>query len=320
MARTHNKGSDRMHSRVFVPTHITGFFEIREHSQPLRHGSRGAGVNLDQGVLTRSEITEGEGLINVQTTGHEDTNHSVITDKTLEIIKRQFPVLIDLEGLNLNGRGWERIDIQIQHEVQLPIGSGYGVSAATALGTSLTLSQLLQLPITFNQAASLAHLAEVELNSGLGDVIAETCGGLAVRIKEGAPGYGVVDRLLTGISGSSNDELFILSKTLGKIETAEVITHPHHKKMINKVGSLLLNQLLQNPTPVEFMKLSLRFARETRLMDPEIKEIVDILNEETMGASMAMLGKTVFALSKDPDTSLEGVSVARIHPYGCKFL
>jgi len=59
---------------------------------------------------------------------------------------------------------------------------------------------------------------------------------------------------------------------------------------------------------------------ETGLLSKEVSEIIDILEDETIGASMAMLGNTAFALSKTPDTTLEDVIIAKIDSYGCRFL
>jgi len=44
------------------------------------------------------------------------------------------------------------------------------------------------------------------------------------------------------------------------------------------------------------------------------------LEDETLGASMAMLGNTAFALSKSPETSLDDVIVAGIDQNGCRFI
>jgi pantoate kinase len=69
-----------------------------------------------------------------------------------------------------------------------------------------------------------------------------------------------------------------------------------------------------------FIKLSRKFAEETSLMNSELHELVEIFDEETMGASMAMLGNTVFALSKTPDISVEDVLISKIDNLGCKFI
>lgn len=67
------------------------------------------------------------------------------------------------------------------------------------------------------------------------------------------------------------------------------------------------------------MDLSFEFARETGLIDPDILEIVEVMKDETLGASMAMLGKTAFAISETPDSSVDGVMVARVDNCGCRF-
>ncbi len=43
-----------MKCSVFAPSHITGFFEIVDHEDPLKRGSRGAGVALDKGVVNKT--------------------------------------------------------------------------------------------------------------------------------------------------------------------------------------------------------------------------------------------------------------------------
>lgn len=292
-----------INSSVFVPSHITGFFEIIHHHNPLKKGSKGAGLVLDKGVLTNFSAIEGSGNHIVKINGKTDSKLASISLKTLELIE-------DYQAL-------DKIDILIEHEFDIPIGAGFGVSAACALGTSLGVTRALQLPLTFNNAASIAHHAEIEMKSGLGDVIAEITGGLVVRIKEGAPGLGITDRIMVN---NPYDDYYILSKTVGELETSQVIDDRKWKKIINQSGHKLFNKLLLKPDILNFMDLSRKFAEETQLMSPEIKELVEIWGEETLGASMAMLGNTAFALSKTPDTSVKDVMVSQIDNYGCRFV
>ena len=298
-----------MKCSVFAPSHITGFFEIKDNKEPLKRGSRGAGIALDTGVVTNLELTDKARLngsnIEVTINGKNDQKNATITHKTLEIMEAKFNINSLLKGTHL----------KIDHDVDVPIGAGFGISAACALGTSLGIAKLLKLNITFNQATNLAHLDEIEMQSGLGDVVAEVNGGITLRIKEGAMGVGVLDKLLP-----KNEDLYIICKSLGGIETSEIIGDPGHKDRINKTGGAMLNQLLKNPVPETFLKLSKKFALNTQLLSPEVSEIVDILEAETMGASMAMLGNTAFAISKTPETSLEDVIVARIDENGCRYL
>ncbi len=290
-----------MNCSIFVPSHITGFFEILDNDNPIKKGSRGAGVVMDKGVITEVEITDGSGA-KIKVNGKNDPRNASITEKTLEILKNNF---------NLEGK-----KIKIEHDVQVPIGAGFGTSAAFALGTSICISNILGLPLTFNQAAQIAHIAEVEMKSGLGDVIGEVSGGIVFRTKEGAPGVGITDKIVL----NDSEELFVISKTFGEINTADIIEDPYHKKKINEMGRNLLQELVKNPKPRKFMELSRKFAENTGLMSDDVKETVEILENETIGASMAMLGNTAFAISESEDTNIEDAIIARIDHRGCRFL
>ncbi len=313
--RGHNKCGDKLQSLVFAPSHITGFFEIVDHQNPMIKGSRGAGVTLDHGVLTQVDIIEGNGEIIIKNNGkinHENYPlEGSVSYKTLDLLKKQFYREIE----------WNNIKIIIEHEIQVPIESGFGVSAGSALGASLGVSKLLKLPLTFNQASAVAHRAEVELNTGLGDVMGSLVGGFPIRIEPGAPGVGKADKLLNvDVSGKGRDDgLYVIYKSMGAIETSSVLKDPAMTNRVNTVARNLLQKLISNPQIPSFMNLSLKFARETGLIHPEILEIVDVMKDETLGASMAMLGKTAFAISETPDSSVEGSVVVKVDNYGCRF-
>lgn len=310
-----------MKCSVFAPSHITGFFEIVDNPNLLKMGSRGAGVVLEEGVTTDVEIKDGNG-VDVKINGKNDPENASITYKTIDLIKRQFdPHQITENKFNeeFNRKITQKFmdkKIVIEHTLNVPIGAGFGTSAAFALGASLGITEVLELPLTYNRATSIAHLAELEMGSGLGDVIAETYGGIVLRLREGAPGSGVVDRMIL----EDYDDLFVISKTFGRIDTSSVITDPLSKEMINRTGQTLLFELLKNPVPDFFIRLSRKFAYETELMNREVLEVVEVLEDETLGASMAMLGNTAFALSESPDTSVEGALISKIDSCGCKFV
>ncbi len=296
---------------VFAPSHITGFFEVVDHPDPLIRGSRGAGVTLNKGVLTQVDVSEGNGEVIIKDNGKLINEkyflESSVSYRTIDLIKKQIETI-----------EWNNYKIIINHQTQVPVGAGFGASAGLALGTSLGLSKLFKLPLTYFQAASIAHHAEVDLNTGLGDVMGAVTGGFPIRIEPGAPGFGRVDKIINGLGNNGND-LFVISKSLGNIETASVLQDPAVINKINSVARHMLQKLLSNPKITHFMDLSLQFAQETGLIEPEIMEIVDVMKDETMGASMAMLGTTAFALSETPDSSVENVMVSRVDNCGCRF-
>ena len=282
---------------VFVPSHITGFFEIIQNSNPLLKGSKGAGITLDEGVVTNTKIKDGNGNIIINVNNKEDSLNT-ISKKTVKII---------LDRYNVNIQDY---DIYINHDSKLPIGAGFGTSAAFALGISFTLPKLMGINISFKEAGEIAHLAEISQSSGLGDVISEMFGGCVIRLHEGSPVKGIIP---------ITKPIYVITKTIGLLETKDIIENPIHQKHINQSGSILLNRLINNPSISNFMKLSRKFANDTQLISKEIAEIINILDEETLGASMAMLGNTAFALSYSPDTTIDNPIITKINTKGIEY-
>lgn len=285
---------------VFVPSHITGFFEIIQNSNPLLKGSKGAGITLDEGVVTNTKIKDGNGNIIINVNNKEDSLNT-ISKKTVKII---------LDRYNVNIQDY---DIYINHDSKLPIGAGFGTSAAFALGISFTLPKLMGINISFKEAGEIAHLAEISQSSGLGDVISEMFGGCVIRLNEGSPVKGIIDKI------PITKPIYVITKTIGLLETKDIIENPIHQKHINQSGSVLLNRLINNPSISNFMKLSRKFANDTQLISKEIAEIINILDEETLGASMAMLGNTAFALSYSPDTTIDNPIITKINTKGIEY-
>ena len=52
-----------MEVSIFVPSHITGFFQIINHNNPLKKGSCGAGAVMDKGVITRIKASKTDNKI-----------------------------------------------------------------------------------------------------------------------------------------------------------------------------------------------------------------------------------------------------------------
>ena len=156
-----------MSNSVFVPGHITGFFTIENHEISLKNGSCGAGFLLSKGVRTTIDDAD-ELIINV------NQGDSTVIDEVLRILE------IDT-------------NFKITQDIQLPIGAGFGTSAASALSLSLALNDFLDLNYPKELCGQIAHMAEVNLGSGLGDVIAQTGHGMVLRVEPGAPGIGKIE-------------------------------------------------------------------------------------------------------------------------------
>ncbi len=265
---------------VFVPGHITGFFTIENHDVSLKNGSLGVGFLLSEGVKTTISPAD---------------------ELTIDVNQADDTVINEVLGI------FEvETDFKITQDIQLPVGAGFGTSAASALSLSLALNEFLSLGYSKELCGQIAHKAEVNLSAGLGDVIAQTGHGLVLRTQPGAPGIGEIK--------SFEHDVFIAWKTFGPIETADIIQDSHHKKVISDVGLKYLELFERDPSLENFLDFSNRFSHETNLMSDEVKDLVDYFNsmDNILGSSMAMLGNTVFAFAYDED-AFKNLDVEDLH-------
>ena len=269
-----------MSNSVFVPGHITGFFTIENHEISLKKGSCGAGFLLSKGVKTT--ISKADEL-----TVDINQGDCTVIDEVLSIME------IDT-------------DFKITQDIQLPIGAGFGTSAASALSLTLALNEFLNLGYSRDLCGQIAHMAEVNLGGGLGDVIAQTGHGMVLRTQPGAPGIGEIK--------SFNHDVYIGWKTFGGIDTASIIRDPHHNEVLSDTGLKYLEFFEEKPSIRNFLDFSCRFSHETNLMSDEVKEMVNYINSRSniLGSSMAMLGNTVFAFAQNED-DLKNLEVENLH-------
>lgn len=258
-----------MSKSVFVPGHITGFFNIESHEISLKNGSCGVGFLLSKGV--RTTISPADKLIVDVNQGDE-----TVIDEVLKILE---------------------IDdaFKITQDIQLPIGAGFGTSAASAFSLTLSINEFLNLGYSEELCGQIAHMSEINLGGGLGDVIAQTGQGMVLRTKSGAPGIGEIK--------SFKKDVFVAYKTFGPIETADIICDPHHKQILSGAGLKYLELFEKEPTLENFLSFSNKFSNETKLMSDDVKNLVDYFNSSSdiLGSSMAMLGNTAFAFAYDED-------------------
>ena len=269
-----------MSSSVFVPGHVTGFFTIENHDVSLKKGSLGAGFLLSRGVKTTI---------------------SPCDELTIDVNQADDTVIREVLGI------FEvETDFKITQDIQLPVGAGFGTSAASALSLSLALNEFLDLGYSQELCGQIAHKAEINLSAGLGDVIAQTGHGLVLRTQPGAPGIGEIR--------SFDHDVFIAWKTFGPIETSEIIQDSQHKKVISDVGLRYLELFENDPSLENFLSFSNRFAHETNLMSEEVENLIDYLNSSSdiLGSSMAMLGNTAFAFAYDED-AFKNLGIEDLH-------
>ena len=150
------------HGCVEVPHHITSIWAPYIRADYLRSGSKGLGIVVSPKLKAcwfKQEIVPPYRPVN-----------------KLAFIKKK-----------------STTNLHIGIKTSLPPGYGYAVSAATFIGYYL-LSGFLTGSRSYLGSLDEAHIAEITEKTGLGDVLAISCGkGVAFRIKEGSPSRGMVE-------------------------------------------------------------------------------------------------------------------------------
>ena len=267
-------------AHAFVPGHVTGFFSAHPHPDPGRAGSRGAGVTLSHGVeVAVAAAAESSVRLNGE------------------------PVEIGSVGHVLDAMG---VSGEVVAETPLPLGAGFGVSGAMALGTALAANHTFACGRSENELITLAHAGDVESGSGLGDVVAQARGGIPIRLEPGAPAHGRLD----GVPDTARIEYV----TLGELSTAEVLSGD--TEHLSLAGENALGRIVETPTLPAFMAASRRFSREAELLTPAVEAIVEDVTAAGGSAAMAMLGETVFATGTGLSDAGYDAAACRIHAAG----
>ncbi|MHA1480061.1 MAG: pantoate kinase, partial [Candidatus Thorarchaeota archaeon] len=266
-------------AHTFVPGHITGLFRIHDgHENPLYRGSTGAGFSVSVGTKTSVTITEHPTL----ETEVEYNEQKIDGPITRTVVKR----LSEIYGMPFKAK--------VIHQSSLPIGVGFGASGAGALGTALAICSIIDSDLTNDEIAQHAHYSDVINHAGLGDVIAQTVGGLEIRTHPGAPGIGKV----TNVNYPQSIRVVLAGAT--GLDTKDVLTDPVSREKINIAGDSLVSKLIVNPTLNHFIECSRMFANITGLMTERVKSALRNLDELGFNrSSMVMLGDSVFCFCEN---------------------
>lgn len=180
----------------------------------------------------------------------------------------------------------------IHHKVAVPMGAGFGSSAAGALSTALALSKALGINLTLIQAGKIAHVAEVKCRTGLGTVGPVALGGCVVTVEPGALGLSVIDRIPT------TSDHRIVAGYYRSIPTKEVLASAKMRELVNKFGREAVHRILIDPSLENFMQASREFARNTRFVTPMTEKLMKLAEKAgAIGAAQNMVGEAVHALT-----------------------
>jgi pantoate kinase len=271
-------------SKAFSPAGISSFFEICDtlpNGSPVfdleRVGARGGGFGFQKGVTTEVNVSEAEkNSIHIFINGR-DAPEAETTRTVVEML---------LEKTS------QKYNVVVKHLVEVPIGAGFGSSAAGALTTALALSKALGLNLTYNQLGRIAHIAEVRCKTGLGTVGPLMIGGCIITTEPGAPGIALIDRI------PISHDYVIVAGTFGSMLTKEVLASAEKRLAVNKWGRKTLEKILAEPSLENFLVCCRWFAEKTGFMTERVRKLITLAEEAgAIGAAQNMVGEAVHALT-----------------------
>ena len=255
---------------AFAPGHVTGLFAPRiDHRDPRGRGSVGAGLVLELGVEATATFRAGR------------PRRLVVTSE----VDRPLPISTEVAHRLLGGRGGE-LHVHLSH--RLPIGQGFGMSAAGALATALAVGDRLGIPR--DRSVEVAHLADLFGGGGLGGVSAILGGGLEIRRRPGIPPFGRIAHqrfrspVWVGVVGGPIPSPGLLRdpRALRRIEAASAALLPGE----GRFGS------------AEFFDRSERFTDRVRMSAGPLRGTLRALRRRGARAFQAMFGQSFVAFAE----------------------
>lgn len=256
---------------AFAPAHITGIFSPSlEARDPRGRGSVGAGLVLDAGVHAMVEWRPA-------------ARSEVKLDAD---VRTPLPISRDVARRLLLRRPG-RLRIALRHD--LPIGQGFGMSAAGALATGLAIGTALGVP--HQQSIETAHLADFFGGGGLGGVSAILGGGLEVRERAGVPPWGRVRH-------EPCRGVVFLIVTGGPLPSPRLLRSARFLERVREAAAPGLARLGPKPTLSKFLDEAERFTDALRIGPSGVLRWVRRLRSNGIPAAQTMFGRSVFALPR----------------------
>ncbi len=288
-------------AKAFAPAAISSFFAIhdtqrRESIKDFEKiGAVGGGFGLQLGVHTKVTVEESQ-KNNIAIFINKKQAENAKT--TLHVVK----ALLEKKG--------EKYDVTVEHDIEVPVGSGFGTSAGGALTSGLALAEVLEIPLTFNQIGKIAHVAEIVCQTGLGTVSSLTqSGGCVLVTKPGAPGTCQIDRIPISLK---------LALVIGHVQSVSkkpVLSSLKRKKEINNAGRATLQAILAKPTLQNFLDCCWSFSQNAGFATPKVRALVSAAKKAgAIGAAQNMIGETVHAVVHEENVDCVAETFKHILP------
>jgi pantoate kinase len=271
-------------AKAFAPAAISSFFAIHDsiRRKPIvdleRVGAIGGGFGLGLGVHTKVSVKEsGENSCRVSINS-VPAAEAKTTQKVVEALLAKSP---------------KKYSVEVEHRIDVPVGMGFGTSAGGALTAGLALSRVIGLPLTYNQIGAVAHVAEIQCQTGLGTVSSLTYGGGCILVVEpGAPGICKIDRIPI-----TPDYKVVVGFFPKLIPKKTVFNSQEIKDEVNRYGRKTLQAILAKPSLQSFLDCCWDFSQKAGFSTGRVRELVALAKEAgAVGAAQNMIGEAVHAV------------------------
>ncbi len=292
----------RHKSQAFAPAAISSFFEIRDmqNGKPISDlaqvGAVGGGFGLSKGVTTK--ITA-EAAANNKVDVSINAKPAVEAKTTIKVISK------------LLSQTTNKYHVTVDHHIAVPVGMGFGTSAGGALTAGLALKEALALPLTYNQIGKIAHVAEIQCQTGLGTVSSLTfTGGCVLVVEAGAPGICKIDRIPI-----SPKYVVVAGFLPSRIPKGPIFSSLERKKQINGFGRETLEAILLKPCLENFLSQSWQFSQKAGFATENTRRLVDLaIDAGAVGAAQNMIGEAVHALVLEEKAALVAEAFKKVLP------
>jgi pantoate kinase len=289
-------------AKAFAPGAISSFFEIFNTNldgTPItdlaKVGATGGGLGLNSGVHTNVTLQEAKEnriqvYINTQLASQAKTTLNM-TQTLLNYTNKKYHVTVE-------------------HTIDVPIGMGFGTSAGGALTAGLAIKDALSLPLTYNQIGKIAHIAEIQCQTGLGTVSSLTYGGGCILVVEpGAPGVCQIDRIPI-----SPDYVVVAGFYQTKISKT-LLSSPEKRVEINRYGKQALENILNEPVLENFLSCCWDFAQKAGFASEGVRELVKLaVKAGAVGAAQNMIGEAVHAVVLEENAAFVAEAFKQVLP------
>lgn len=171
----------------------------------------------------------------------------------------------------------------------LPLGFGFGLSAASTLASLLATNQYFFLKKTREELIKIAHIAEIINHTGLGSVGTQITGGFLMKNSPGIP----VDYTRLPFEGKT-----VYAIIIDKLETPSILKDKRILECVNEAADYTIKKIkkIKSITLAEIFDISFAFAEESTILKEEkILSLIKKIKSKGGHATMAMLGQVVLS-------------------------